>query len=329
MNRISRGTPAGDAYLDLKSQAQRSGRTTQELLQLYVLEGFLARLAVSDVRDNFVLKGGVLLAAFDNRRPTKDVDLAGLGLANDTATVLAHVRRVLDTALPEGDGIDFLTETVAAKVIREDDDYSGVRVSVAARLASANLPFHVDVNVGDPIWPKPSVVSIPRLRGGDPIELAGYPIHMVHAEKLVTAIQRGTANTRWRDFGDVWSLSRRHPVAADELRHAIEEVARHRNARLAPLAEVLGGYADLAQDRWAAWRRRSGSENLPGQFSDVLRAVIEFADPVLTGKTEGLAWAPGDGARIEEAAGPAQPLPADRHPRSPSTASSPSWSSTG
>ncbi len=82
MSRISRGTPAGDAYLDLKNQAQRTGRTTQELLQLYVLEGFLARLAASDLRDSFVLKGGVLLAAFDTRRPTKDVDLAGMNLVN-------------------------------------------------------------------------------------------------------------------------------------------------------------------------------------------------------------------------------------------------------
>ena len=79
-----RGTPAGDAYLDLKSQARRTGRPTQELLQLYVLEGFLARLATSDLRNRLVLKGGVLLAAFGSRRPTRDVDLAGLDVANDT-----------------------------------------------------------------------------------------------------------------------------------------------------------------------------------------------------------------------------------------------------
>lgn len=71
MSRISRGTPAGNAYLDLKNQAKLTGRPTQELLQLYVLEGFLARLAASDVRDGFVLKGGVLLAALGTRRPTK------------------------------------------------------------------------------------------------------------------------------------------------------------------------------------------------------------------------------------------------------------------
>ena len=93
MSRVTRGTPSGDAYLDLQNEARRTGRPTQELLQLYVLEGFLARLAVSDLRDSFVLKGGVLLAAFDSRRATKDVDLAGLDVANDTKAVLDLVRR--------------------------------------------------------------------------------------------------------------------------------------------------------------------------------------------------------------------------------------------
>jgi hypothetical protein len=292
VSRVTRGTPSGDAYLDLQNEARRTGRPTQELLQLYVLEGFLARLAASDVRESFVLKGGVLLAAFDSRRPTKDVDLAGVNLANDTETVLELVRSVLAMEPPEEDGIEFVADTATVEIIREEGDYSGVRVHVEARLASAKLPFHVDVNVGDPIWPEPTTVAVPRLRGGAPIELPGYPIHMVHAEKIVTAVQRGIANTRWRDFGDIWSLSRRHRIDANELRQAIEEVARFRNATLRPLAEVLDGFAPLAQARWSQWRRRSNSDHLPDQFEPVLQVVIEFADPVLTGVADGLVWDP-------------------------------------
>ena len=290
MSRVTRGTPSGDAYLDLQNEARRSSRPTQELLQLYVLEGFLARLAVSGLRDRFVLKGGVLLAAFDSRRPTKDVDLAGLDVANDTAAVLDLVRQVLAVEPQSDDGIEFVADTATAEVIREEDDYSGVRVHVEAHLASAKLPFHVDVNVGDPIWPSPTSVSVPRLRGGEAIELRGYPIHMVHAEKIVTAIQRGTANTRWRDFGDIWSLSRHHAVTADDLGQAIAEVARHRNASIRMLGEVLEGYAELGQARWLGWRHRSNSDHLPEQFGSVLVAVIDFADPVLTGRVAGTAW---------------------------------------
>ena len=296
MSRVTRGTPSGDAYLDLQNQARRSGRPTQELLQLYVLEGFLARLAVSDLRDRFVLKGGVLLAAFDSRRPTKDVDLAGQDVANDTEAVLNLVRRVLVVAPPSDDGVAFVVETSTAETIREENDYSGVRVHVEAHLASAKLPFHVDVNVGDPIWPSPTTVAVPRLRGGEPIELRGYPMHMVHAEKIVTAVQRATANTRWRDFGDIWSLSRQHSVKADELTQAIEEVASYRKATMRSLADVLDGYAELGQARWGQWRRRSNSDHLPAQFASVLDAVIAFADPVLTNTVAGRTWSANSGA---------------------------------
>lgn len=261
-----------------------------------LLEGFLARLASSDIGEHFVLKGGVLLAAFGSRRPTKDVDLAALDVAGDVETVLELVRSVLEVTPTADDGIKFIAGTVTAEVIREDDDYSGVRAQIEAQLASAKLPFHVDVNVGDPIWPEPTIVSLPRLRGGDPIELPGYPIHMIHAEKIVTAVQRGIANTRWRDFGDIWTLSRRHQIDAHDLRQAINEVARHRNASLQPLAEVLDGFAAVAQSRWSQWRRRSTSDHLPEQFETVLGVVIGFADPVLTGDIDGSGWDPDRGS---------------------------------
>nr|WP_246256775.1 nucleotidyl transferase AbiEii/AbiGii toxin family protein [Isoptericola halotolerans] len=261
---------------------------------MYVLEGFLARLAASSERDRFVLKGGVLLAAFDSRRPTKDIDLAALETANDVETVKALVAKITATVLPEDDGIEFLPETARAKAIREDDEYQGVRVHIDARLATARLPFHVDVNVGDPIWPAPSDVAVPRLRGGEPIILSGYPIHMVYAEKIVTAVQRGLANTRWRDFGDVWSLSRNHAVNADDVMRAIDEVARYRKATVHPLADVLDGFAPLAQPRWSRWLRGSGSPHLPADIAPVLDDVLAFADPLLTGQAAGLSWDPAE-----------------------------------
>jgi hypothetical protein len=237
-----------------------------------------------------VLKGGVLLAAFDSRRPTRDVDLAGIQIANDAAAVLVLVRTVLDTALDDDDGIEFDARGAVAETIREDDEYAGVRVSANAALATARLSFHVDVNVGDPIWPAPEVVAVPPLRGGPAIQLTGYPLHMVHAEKIVTAIQRGIANTRWRDFGDIWTLSRHHELSAENLHRAIHEVAAYRHVAMVPLADVLDGYADLAQGRWSAWRRRSNSDHLPDEFAAALAAVINFADPVISGQVAAGDW---------------------------------------
>jgi hypothetical protein len=99
MSEISRETAGGRAYIDLQRRAKATRRNTQELIQLYILEGFLARLAASSVREKFVLKGGVLLAAFGNRRPTRDVDFAGRDIGNDEATILTLIkskRRRLD-----------------------------------------------------------------------------------------------------------------------------------------------------------------------------------------------------------------------------------------
>ena len=115
---------------------------------------------------------------------------------------------------------------------------------------------------------------------------------MVHAEKIVTAIQRGTANTRWRDFGDIWALTRTHSITEPDLRAALTRVADHRRATLQPLASTLAGYADLAQARWAAWRRRSNSDHLPEGFLTVLDAIIEFTDTLLTSEPRTRTWNP-------------------------------------
>jgi Nucleotidyl transferase AbiEii toxin, Type IV TA system len=292
MSAVTRSTPAGAAYLDLQRQARQNARLTDELLRLYALEGFLARLAASPIRDQFVLKGGVLLAAFGNRRPTRDIDLSGIDLKNDAATILNLVRTVLTIPLPEDDGLTYQADSATAEVIREEDNYSGVRVSAIATLARARLNFHVDVSVGDPIYPEPTTVAIPRLRGGQPITLTGYPMAMVHAEKIVTAVQRGTANTRWRDFGDIWTLSRHHPTTGVELQDAITAVATFRNANLLPLDEVLEGYGTIGQPKWEAWRQKNAYDWLPEQFGDVLSDIIAFAGPALTGHVEGQSWDP-------------------------------------
>jgi hypothetical protein len=104
---VAGDSPAGAAHLALRRQARTQGRNTEELLQLYALGGFLARLSSSTLREPFVLKGGVLLAALAARRPTRDVDLAALDIRNDADTVLRAVREVLAIELPIDDGIAF------------------------------------------------------------------------------------------------------------------------------------------------------------------------------------------------------------------------------
>jgi hypothetical protein len=167
-----RATEAGRTYLDLQNLARRSGRPTEELHQLYVLECFLDRLVRSPYADRFVLKGGVLLAAYDIRRPTRAVDLRADPLAATPEAVLDAVRSI--AVLPVEDGVVFDVDQAHAETIRDEDEYSGVRVAMTVELASARMAFHVDVNVGDPVVPVPGSVVLPRLRGGV-LTLLGYP----------------------------------------------------------------------------------------------------------------------------------------------------------
>jgi hypothetical protein len=243
-----------------------------------------------------VLKGGVLLAAYGLRRPTADIDGAALQTANEVEGIRQFVADVAGTALPAelDDGLTFDLDNVTAEAIREEDKYSGVRVRLVSRLASAREPFHVDVSIGDPIWPKPAEISLPRLLGQEPIRLRGYPMEMVLAEKIVTALERGSASTRWRDFGDIFVLTGRRSFRAAEVRQALQAVADHRQVELANLDAALNGYAKIGQPRWASWRRKLQlTETLPEDFGHALESLKAFADPVITGSPNDLAtWDP-------------------------------------
>jgi hypothetical protein len=227
----SRATSAGRAYLDIQKRARADRRPVDEYLQFYVLECFLARLTRSRYAERYVLKGGALLAAFGERRPT-------------------------------------------------------------SHLWTARTQFHIDVNVGDPIHPSPNAIEVPRLLGGELIVL-GYPLAMVFAEKIVTAVARGTQSTRWRDFADIYLLARRHHIDGGQLTRSIREVAAHRGTELAPLSEVLDDYGRIGQGQWSAWlRRQQMAGRLPDQFREVVAAVTTFADPAITGSSAGRQWLP-------------------------------------
>lgn len=279
MTRATKETTAGRLYLDLQRKARQSGRPTDELIQLYAMECFLDRLGHSAFADNFILKGGVLLAALDARRPTRDIDLSAHTLANDLGSTLDVVRQV--AAMVLDDGLQFDVARATAEVIRDDAGYSGVRVTLGGSLSRAVIAIHVDVNFGDPIWPEPQMTRLPRLLTGALI-VRGYPLEMVLAEKIVTAIARGTANTRWRDFVDIYTLAQKHDIEAKTLRQSLVRVSQFRDVALMPLKLVLAEYVKIAQPRWLAWRKKQRLEStLPEAFSVVLDLVFSFADPAV------------------------------------------------
>lgn len=154
----SGATAAGARFRELRRLARSSGVPFDSILVTDALEALLARLALSDQADHFVLKGGVLLAALDARRATRDIDLAGIAVDNDPGAVLTLVTGIASIDL--ADGYQYDVSEATAQTIREGDDYQGVRVKLPARLATARIAVHVDVNVGDPIWPHRQIVTL-------------------------------------------------------------------------------------------------------------------------------------------------------------------------
>jgi hypothetical protein len=286
-----RSTGAGVLYNDLRNLAKRHKRSPSEYFTLYVLEAFLARLAQSPAREEFVLKGGVLMPAFTVRRPTRDIDLATTSRVSEADFYLELLEGLLGEK--DTDAVVFDPGSWRTSRIRERHDPGGIRIRMTAHLATAHIPVYLDVNFGDPIWPEPLEVSLPRLLGGT-ITLFGYPDHMVLAEKIVTAVEKGQANTRWRDFWDIYSISRTRWIDGHSLETAVRLVASHRQVTLVPLRGVIDGFDrnSLRQGKlWLAKQNLPG--HVPGHFPDVLRACSDVADPAIAGVTSSKVWNPG------------------------------------
>ena len=272
---------ASQLYAALSRYARASARAVSETVTLYAMEAFLSRLAQTIYKDDFVLKGGVLLAAYRLRRPTSDIDMEAVNFQVDAAHLLAVVQAVAAVFVDDALAIDPARTEVRA--IREGDDYSGLRVKIFAHVDTSALSFHLDISTGDPIWPAARSVAVPRILGGE-FEMLGYPLVMVVAEKAVTMLTRGTTSTRWRDIVDLRSFSLTHDFSASELRGAAQRVADFRQVPLTSVSVATRGWPVVAQTKWAAWRRKLALTDICLEsFDNQLGEVIQFVDPVFIG----------------------------------------------
>lgn len=263
-----------------RSEAARTGKAvaTEKLLTRHLLESFLDRLTRTAHADDFVLKGGVLLAAYGVRRPTKDVDAEAISaeLSAD------HLREVVSdiAAVEAADGIEFDLDSMSVQEIRDDAEYPGLRVRIKARLATWRGSAVWDVSTGDPIVPVPQRVQLPRVLGDD-IVLLGYRPETTIAEKGVTILERGTTSTRWRDYVDIVQLFESFDIDPEALLESARAVALHRGVRLTPVGGLLAGYGDAAQPKWAAWRRKEALEDACAeQLDEQVARVAALLDPV-------------------------------------------------
>jgi hypothetical protein len=294
MMRPTRSDPAGRAYLDLQNTARREHRVTGELMTMYVVERWLARLARSPYADDFVLKGGMLLAGLGARRPTADADALVRNMAADEATVTARVVEIATTPFPE-DGVEFDVSTVQVQQIRQESQYAGTRVRMWAGISTARIRLSLDINFGDPVTPDPQWIELPSVRSGtEPVRVLGYPIETVLAEKLSTAVTLGQTNTRVRDYADIYLLTGQHAIDGATMLSALQATSAFRGSTLLALSSIVGSIADERSAAYRAFRTRLGpdGDRLPDSFAAVVDAVVGFADPLIAATRSPGTWRP-------------------------------------
>lgn len=275
--------------------SKAAGEEFNYVLVRYALERFLERLSRSPHRDTFILKGAMLFRLWAPRthRPTKDLDLLGRG-PPDLARLAALFAEICTVAV-EDDGLVFDAKTVKATRIKEDAEYEGVRITLIAALGTARLPLQVDVGFGDVVTPEPVEIEFPTLLPMTAPKLRAYRRETVVAEKLHAMIDLGIANSRMKDFFDVWFLAQNFDFEGNVLAEAIKATFGN---RMTPLREAIPlaltqefATEDAKQKQWKAFMSRLSKTTSPMALGEIIAIVSRFLLPPLDAVRTGTAFA--------------------------------------
>jgi hypothetical protein len=279
--------------------SKATGRPFNELLQYYGMERFLFRLSKSDHRDDFVLKGALMLRSLGTAltRPTMDIDLLGR-IPNEHKALTTAIRECM--SVPVADGITYDHDSLTTEDIVQDADYHGIRVKFTGHLGSARLNFQVDVGFGDMVTPRPTWVDFPDLLNFGTPHLLAYPATTAVAEKLQIMVDRDAANSRMKDFYDVDMMSKQLTFNGATLLKAIRVTFETRHCEItksAPLA-LTQEFASSSekQTQWHAFLRKLRIDNA-APFENVIGDLANFLLPILDAAANDRpfyqTWAPG------------------------------------
>lgn len=267
----------------IKKMAAEKNISTQLVMQNYMLERLLERISVSKYQSNLILKGGFLISAIVglDTRATMDLDttIKGFDVNHDT------VRRIFEEigAILIEDDVKF--EVLNTSDIREDDDYPGIRVAMKANYPPLAVPISVDVTTGDKITPRAIEYSFKLLFDDRTIKIMAYNLETVLAEKLETVVTRGIANTRPRDFYDIYILYQLRGPECDRsvLKSALVETASKRKsiAVMSNYKIVLNNIAESEQMK-GFWRKYQTDFDYAKDidFMEICRLIIQIFDEI-------------------------------------------------
>jgi len=259
----------------LLNQAREKKEDYNLVLIRYALERLMYRLSVSKHSKDFVLKGAMLFDVWGGPpyRATKDMDLFGYG--NPSRTKLERIFKGLCKIKVDPDGLEYISDSVRVDEIREDQEYSGVRVRLEANLAGARIRgVQVDIGFGDVVVPRTKNIEFPTILDFPAPKLAAYSPETVVSEKFQAIVFLGMANTRMKDFFDLNHISHIFEFKGVGLSRAIKATFNRRKTEI-PRGNPIAFTPDFHNDpekqaQWNAFVRRNG---LPEDYQ--LPVVIE------------------------------------------------------
>jgi predicted nucleotidyltransferase component of viral defense system len=265
--------------------ARQRGEDFQLILTRYGLERLLYRLSQSEHCNQFILKGAMLFSLWstETHRPTRDVDLLGFG-ESDEAT-LQQIFSDLCQVPVEDDGLLFLADSIRVESIRDATEYGGVRVTLLGYLADARIPVQADIGFGDVVTPEPEQIEYPTLLEYPAPSLRAYPRETVVAEKYQALVNLGIANSRMKDFYDLWIMARQFDFDGVTLSQAIQNTFIRRQTSLpaqTPSGLDSSFYGDMQKNlQWNAFLRKGMllSTSTPPSLEEVCRLLETFLMP--------------------------------------------------
>jgi len=252
--------------------SRRENRVFDVVLVTYGLERLIFRLSISDYRDQFVLKGGMLVTHWieDESRVTRDVDFLGYGDASE-----AHLKTVFSKlmSLEANDGLVFDVDGLTAGAIKEDQEYGGIRLKTIAYLGKTRIPITIDIGFGDAMTDQDYSIDYPSLLDMPPASIRAYPPATVVAEKFQAIVALGLVNSRMKDYYDLWAIHNTRSLKAKELDAAIHATFECRGTDI-PREIPIGLSDDFINDeqkvrQWGAYIASINREGL------TLRTVVE------------------------------------------------------
>ena len=264
----------------LLNLARASGQSFDLVLTRFALERLLYRLGQSRYADRFVLKGAMLLMTWldDPHRGTRDLDLLGFGDPSPEA-MLATFQDILGQNIP--DGMSFDTQALRVDRIREELEYGGLRLRTTAEISAARIGVTIDIGFGDALEPGAELLDYPSMLDLPTPRLRAYARETVIAEKFQTMVALGRANSRMKDFYDIWILSRSFAFEGDRLPRAIAATFARRGTPVpveVPDALTPAFAADgQKQQQWSVFVEDVVHD--PGPLADVISALADFLMP--------------------------------------------------